>query len=238
MLFFQPFIQHAISAMLIGVFLALGLYTFGEPLLFDRVFFTALFLLALAFRKDINLLGVTLIIIAERLTEEIGYALILDSLPLKFLTYGLCLYALTLRRNDMLFFPTLATLLIMISTECYWWQTEYKFLNTHWYAFLIALNLMVRKAISIRCFWTLDNLKKGDKAETLKIDYYIYQMAGAFTLINIAILAEYLLRHVLKLPILVVYEYYPIVTQGLAFLLLFFIADQSIKVTRSKLIQA
>lgn len=238
MLLLKPYIKHLVTALLGGFFLALGIFSFGEPLLFDRLFFTLLFLIAYAFRKDVNLLGIICIIVTERLSEEIAYLFILDSLPLKIVTYGLALYVLKVRMKDSLFIPVFVCLLMTIGAELYWLLTDYKFLNTHWYAFLIGLNLLVRKAISSRAFLTVEHFDVSDDCTPLKVDFYIYQLAGVFAIINMFMLAEYGVRHLFSIDLLFVYTYYSMVTQALAFVLLFVIADQSIKVTRSRLIQA
>ncbi|MCY7297291.1 hypothetical protein [Alteromonas sp. a30] len=227
----RPLLQHLTSALLIGLFLALGLLTFGKPFLFDRIFFTSLFIIAFAFRNDVNLLGVTLIIIVERLVEETAYLLIIDSLSLKVVTYLFCIFALFLRRNDSLFYLTLTSLCIMIGAEIYWFINDYRFLNTHWYIFLISLNLFVRKAISSRCFWTLE-LAPNKNITPLKVDYYVYQLALYFIVINLVTLAEYLARHLFSLNSLLIYNLYALTNHILAFIFLFLLADQAIKVTR------
>lgn len=238
MLLLEPYIKHLVTALLGGFFLALGIFSFGEPLLFDRLFFSLLFLIVYAFRKDINLLGIISIIIVERLSEEIAFLLVLDNWILKLATYGLAFYVLKMRMKDSLFIPVSVCLLMTIGAELYWLFTDYKFLNTHWYAFLISLNLLVRKAISSRVFLTIEHFDVSGDCTPLKVDFYIYQLAGVFAIINMFMLAEYGVRHLLSIDLLFVYTYYSMVTQALAFVLLFVIADQSIKVTRSRLIQA
>lgn len=228
----RPFFQHLISTLLVGLFIALGIITFGDPFLFDRIFFASLLIIAISFKKDINLLGVTLIIIVERVFEESAYFIIVNSFSLKALTYIACVYALYLRRNDTLFYPIAISLSIIIPTEIYWWMSDYAFLNIHWYVFLIALNLFVRKAISSRCFWTLELLPKS-KVQPLKVDFYTYQLALFFIMVNLITLAEYLARHLFSLNSLYVYELYPLMNHILAFIFLFLLADQAIKVTQS-----
>jgi len=233
---FGPLFQHIISALLVGLFLALGIVTFGDPFLFDRIFFASLIIIAIAFKKDVNLLGVTLIIITERVLEEGAYFLIVNSLPLKGLTYLACLYALYLRRNDSLFYPILISLLLIVSAEIYWWLSDYTFLNIHWYVFLITLNLFVRKAISSRCFWTLE-LIPNSRVQPLKVDYYTYQLALFFIGVNLVTLAEYIARHLFSLDSLFIYKLYPLMNHILAFVFLFLLADQAIKVTQSRKIK-
>jgi len=238
MVVLRPFLKHAVSALLIGLFLALGVFTLGKALLFDRIFFAALLFLAFFFRKDINLLGVICIIIAERIVEEVGFLIILDIPPLKFLFYGLCLYMLQFRLKDGLVWPVFIALLAFIGVEIYWWLTDYKFINTHWYVFLISLNLLVRKAISSRAFWTVENLKKGIHAEPLRLDYYIYQLAGAHAVVNLLILAEYMVRHLWQTDLLLIHSNYALVNHILAVLSLFLLADQSIKVSQMRHMKA
>lgn len=244
----RPLLQHLTSAFLVGLFLALGIITFGEPFLFDRIFFASLFIIAFVFRKDINLLGVTLIIIVERLTEEGAYLLIVDSASLKVVTYAACLIALYFRRNDSLFYLVSTSLVIIIGAEIYWYISDYHFLNIHWYVFLITLNLLVRKAISSRCFWTLELLQVSqqyiesssneiNRVSPLKVDYYVYQLAMYFIVINLMTLTEYLVRHVLLINTLIVYNLYALTNHILAFIFLFLLADQAIKVTQAKKIK-
>ncbi len=230
---FRPLLQHASSALLVGLFISLGMLTLGKPLLFDRVFFASLLIIAFAFRKDINLLGVTTIIIAERILEEIAYLFVPESFALKILTYAVCLFALYLRKQDSIFYVVLISVSILIGAEIYWVITDFKFISTHWYIYLITLNLFVRKAISSRCFWTAEKFPHC-VSEPLKIDYYVYQLAAIFIFINLLTLGEYLLRHILAINSLIIYSNYALINHIIASTFLFLLADQAIKIAQKK----
>lgn len=67
------YLPKILTALFGGLFVSLGIYTFGNALLFDRIFIGVLIFTAVICRKNIDVLGVVVILVAFTLLDEAGW---------------------------------------------------------------------------------------------------------------------------------------------------------------------
>jgi len=72
---YQP---SVITALFAGLFIATGILTFGNALIFDRLFIAILIFTALVCTSNINVVGSIAILALERLLEELFWFLLHD----------------------------------------------------------------------------------------------------------------------------------------------------------------
>lgn len=215
----------------------LGIATFGDASIFDRLYLTTIFILLIFMRKDINIVGVILILISQRIFEEIGFSFIdAQVIYLKVIVYLLCLLGLYKIRKDFLAIPLGLMLVLAVAAETYWLLTGYQAPTIWWYTYLIFVSMTVRKTIWRRDYFTRLWFKKS---QSLDIDYYIYQLNLVYVWVNIAMIIEFMLRHLLGLKdVLYVYSAFSYIAHIMTVITLFLILDQILKTLNAKLIKA
>lgn len=236
-MFFSPVVEKFVRTFIALSLVSAGIYTFGNAQLFDRLYILIILTVGFFVRKDINMVGIIALLGAQRLVEEAGYVFIHSQfIPIKVLIYLCCTVGLYKIRFDPFRYPLGTILAISISAEFYWYYTDYKAPVVWWHVLLITNSMLVRKLIWMRELWTKRHFP--GKAQSLDMDYYIYELCKVYIWVNIAMVLEYMVRHILlKKQILYVYSSFPYVVHSITVVTLLLLVDQSIKSINAKMIK-
>lgn len=188
-------------------------------------------------RHNVNVLGVVVILLLERLLEESLWLSLENSLWLKCIIYPLLLAICLRLRYDGMFTLAMSCLLASIAAECYWYASDYA--NTpgiYWYNIIICQNLLVRYLIFSRVAYTEQWFKR--KAESTHLDWFVYQITRYYILFNWVMVLEYLVRHLFDVPSLVIYHSYSAALQIVATFTLFIVFQETSKLLQQHMLKA
>lgn len=189
-----PYLAWFINGLIGVTFVLLGYFTFGNALLFERLFFLCLIFVGFFCRKNVNVLCVVLIIFAGRIMDEAGYHFIIPSdLFIKILCYPALAYFLYRFRHDELSKLAAIIFIACLTSELYWLLIGYQAPEVMWLMFGIIVNTAVRYALIFRMF-VIEKFFPG-KAEDIMIDFIIRKAAGIHIIISALSAIEYLVRH-------------------------------------------
>lgn len=189
----RAYLPKIMTALFGGLFIAAGILTFGNALLFDRLFIGILLFTGFVCRKDINVIGIVLIILIQHILEELAWLYLTNNEFVKVFIYCSCLYLAYRLRHDHIAKLILCFTLVISGTELYWVLKDYSAPQIYWHMSLIGLNLLVRNLIFSRVSMTEYYLNKT--ATSINLDWIIYRLYGLSIIIQCAIVTEYLIRH-------------------------------------------
>lgn len=209
----QTLFSNAINVGLFVLCVALGVYTFDTPLLFDVVSVLTFACLALVFRKDIDILSLCIILICNKLVID-GYALASDNDYFwKFLSYGFTAAAFWYTRHDKVTKICTALLALTLAIELYWYVEGYQGPEVYFYFYKIAVFVVVRYALIYRPHGLFSYFDTQGKI--LRADWIIYKTKGLACFVECFMIIEYLIRHTLPVKPILLYEFYPPLMQCL-----------------------
>jgi len=238
----RAYLPKILAALFGGLFVALGIITFGNSELFDRIFFGVLIFTAILCRKNVNVVGVVIIIVIHQFLAETAWLIIQKEYLVKPILIELTFYTISIFacykfRHDSMSKLLLATLIISIASEIYWFWHDSDGAAMHWYVMVLTINLLTRYLIFLRVSYTLNYFPQ--KTESINLDWYIYKLNALAIFIQTANIAEYSLRRVLgATDFLYVYVMYPYVMQAISTYTIFIIFNESYKLIIPKLLRA
>jgi|GEM_PF-1020201 len=238
----RAYLPKIITALFGGLFIAAGILTFGNALIFDRLFLGILLFTGFICRKDINVLGIIIILAAIRVLEEFLWFLFTDQLYnhwiSKFVIYLVLLFSIYKFWFDKMSKVSLVILLICVLAEIYWVMIGYSVTPAiYWYAALVVLSLLTRHFLFSRIQITEQFTIKTGKS--INLDWYIYQITRMYIFIEGLNIFEYILRHVFSLKNMqIIYHIYPYIMQSLATFTLWIVFNEANKLFKEKLIRA
>lgn len=235
---FRQYIGSAVTNLLAVLFLTIALLTFGYAQYFDRLFILFLLALIVFNIKNANIISIALIFLFERFFEEVVF-FFSTYLYIKPLIYLSSLWLIKMFWYDPLIRRViLPTIITCILCEIYWFITNYSAPRIHSYIAMLLLNMITRHLIFLRVplFNQLHAIAliKNIVTQPLKqtsVDLPLYTLAMVNILVVIAMIAEYLIRHLTGLTPLFIYKYYPYIMQLLAAVTLFLLANFVVKST-------
>ncbi len=233
---FRQYVSSGITNILAIAFLTVALLTFGYAQYFDRLFIVFLLGLILFNITNANIISIALIFLLERFLEE-GVFFSSSYLFIKPLIYLLSLWLIKQFWYDSLIrrviLPTIATCIIC---EIYWYLTSYNAPRVHSYIAMLMLNMVTRHLIFLRIpiFKRLQSLSFIKNTVTLplkqiSIDLPLYSLAKVNILVVVAMIVEYLIRHLSPFEPLVIYSIYSFIVHLLSAVTLFFIVNFIVK---------
>ncbi|MCC2616693.1 hypothetical protein LJ739_10615 [Aestuariibacter halophilus] len=228
-----------LTALFGGLFVFAGFYTFGNALLFDRIFIGVLIFTALICRKNVNVLGVVVILVIQRLLEEAGWSIseANHELLVKAVFYGLALFVYYKTRFDELSKVFLTTITIALLSEAYWYFSDKSAPEIYWYVFVATNAFLVRYLVFVRVGFTGDYFPQ--KAESINLDWHIFKLYGVASFLQLIMIAEYIVRSVFGfIKITYVYYTYPYVAQALATYAVWVIFNESYRLLLPRLLKA
>ena len=227
-LFLIPIIERFFRTVIAIVGIAAGVYTFGDALLFDRLYILTIIAVAIVVRKDINLIAVVMLLALQRINEELGYILVGEHHQIfKVGVYCLLATACYFLRKDALWWLLAPLLVLCLGAEIFWLLAHYRAPVISWHLFLIINAVLIRKLVWQRELWTKRRYPK--LARSLDIDYYVYELNLLYICANTAVILEYLGRHLLRFSeSLLIYHAFPYTAHTMTVLTLILLIDQTI----------
>lgn len=235
-----PYLSKTIVTITGIVACVLGIATFGNALVFDRLFLSLCFVVAaLSFFKDKNTFTIFCIIIIGILIEEFLWYFRQDHVSFKMLLYGISLVVFYRLRYDTFSKIAGVVLVVVIISEVYWWQTQYPAPRMEWGIVMLTMPVIIRHFIFFRPVYAGKLFPKWKEIEWINTDFQIYQIAVARIILEIAKTSEYLVRHVLEMKdVLLIYYSHPYLVHAINCYLLWIIFNESIRVIKKRQISA
>jgi hypothetical protein len=222
-------VQHLLQKILtlcIAVALIIGgIFTFDDPILFDWLFFGTLFFVALLSHKNVNILGIILIIVLGKVVDEAAWLLLTDTLPSKSLVYLALMATLFIIKEEEYRKPIAILFFTSLVTEIYWVITGYDAPEIYWYIFEINMLILVRHYLFMRVFFTSQWFPGKSKSIDLDID--IHDLVTAFMFMHGLTILEYLIRHILAIDLKVTWHINPYISHILSTYVVFIILNGS-----------
>lgn len=231
------YIPQFLTALFGGLILACGIITFGNALIFDRLFIGMLVFTAAVCFRNINIISVLAIILLQRCIEELAWFGLENAYTIKELLYCLALVVTFYLRFDPLAKIVAATLLLVIGAEIYWYATDYPAPEIYWHVSLMIINLFSRYLIFSRL--ALVDRFFPSQAQSTNLDWIIYRLMGTTVIIQCLVLIEYLGRHVLDFSnVLFIYYSYPYLMHAIGTFAIWATFNESYKQLLPRLLKA
>jgi hypothetical protein len=203
----RAYLPKILTALFGGLFIALGIATFGNAWAFDLIYVSLLIFTGIICRKDINVVSLVIILVLQLVWESLAWNLLVDENFVKVILYLSALYVTFYFRYDWLAKVVATVLLVAFTSELYWYTNNYNAPEIYWYIWIMISNLLVRHLIFCRVSF-VDNYYPN-KGESVNLDWVIYKLNAALSLFQVAMVFEYLSRHLLGFSdMLIVYYSY------------------------------
>ncbi|WDE04794.1 hypothetical protein SG34_026355 [Thalassomonas viridans] len=200
---FQDVSEKALTAVLAGLLIAMGIITFDNARLFDWLYFAILAFVILLSRKNINIAGIVLIIILAKFADETGWHLLGDNLLSRLLVYLSLLATLAIIKEEEYRKPVAVLFVLALGAEIYWLVSGYQGPEIYWHVLEINILILVRHYLFMRVFFTSRLFPGLSKALTLDVE--VHDIMTAFMFIHALTILEYLARHLFGLDIKLVW---------------------------------
>lgn len=236
-MFLRAYLPQIIAALLGGLFVALGIITFGNAWAFDSIYVSLLIFTGIVCRKDINVVSLIIILILQLIWESLAWSLLINESIVKVMLYLSAICAAYYFRYDWLAKMVATVVVIASASELYWYATDYIAPEIYWYIWIMISNILVRYLIFCRVSF-VDNYypKKG---ESINLDWIIYKLNAVLTILPAAMVFEYLSRHILGFEdVLVVYYSYSYAIHIIGTIIIWAIFNESSKRLIPKLLKA
>jgi hypothetical protein len=238
----RAYLPKFITALFGGLFIATGILTFGNAMVFDRLFIGVLIFTAIVCRKNINVVGIIAILAVERLLEELLWFSVIDQFyniwQMKVVIYLGLMWMLYKLWYDSMVKIALPFILFSITAEFYWYFIDYdRIPGIYWYNIIIALNLLTRYLLFSRI--ELTETVSSKSAESINLDWIVYQITRLYIVIEILNISEYLLRHTVEyFDIQLVYSSYPYLVHSISTFTLWVVFHETSKLIKARLVSA
>jgi hypothetical protein len=235
----KKYYSSKIATFLLACFtITYGVATFGNPTLFDRIYLVMIIGTAYLLRKNPDVLGVMIILAISHLMQDLVHYWNLEENTslVKILVYSCVLGTIYKLWYDNLNKLALAIVTLAISAEIYWLATGYNSPNIYWYVFLVNQNLFIRHVLLYRtAYYRKYLLVKG--TPTI-LDYSIEKVCLWFVVIDSIMIIEYLIRHVLKFDLLIMYNAFEYFVQAIGVYVIWVIIREYQYLLEGKIIKA
>ena len=210
-----------VTFFMVLLMLTIGYYTFGEPLLFDRLFFATLLLCGgYCFFTDKNMFWTVVILLAARLLQEIGWLADLGAWYLAYLVYLAGLYVAYRLWYDLAARLFIGLISLVMLSHSYWLWTGYDIPLLAWFIFKFAVILGVRHYIIMRPH-IMGRYGRDNAGLWTHIDNTLYDLTSLSLAVETLMIGEFLLRHLLGFyDIQFIYHHYSEFNQVISLLLL------------------
>lgn len=234
------YLPKILTALFGGLFIFAGVYTFGEPLLFDRLFICILIFTAFVCRKNINVLGVVVILVIQQLVVETAWTIseleFTNAVKALFYLASIALYWFI--KYDKLSRLLLVALVLSLAAEFYWLAMGQSAPQVYWYVALLSSYAFVRHLFFMRVTYMQDWFKNRT-VESINLDWQIYKLNAFFALLQFLMVIEYIIRGITGFNnLLYVWASYPYIVQLGYTYLIWVIFFESYKLIAPKLLRA
>lgn len=211
---FRAYLPQIITALFGGLFVWLGIITFGNPTLFDKLFAGVLIFTAVVCRRDINIVSIIIILLFQLSWETLVWNYQNNHYLIKILLYLVTLWAIRYFWYDRIVRVTFFCTFLVVSAEIFWFVTNYSAPNIYWHAWLILSSIFVRFLLFSRV--ALIDHYFPEKGASINLDWIIYKLTAFVIIFQTLAIIEYLIRHILGYSnILIIHNSYSYVIQGI-----------------------
>lgn len=224
------------NALLASLCVLLGIYSFGQPLFFDSISTISFIVIAFIFRYDINIKTVCILLLVENTLVNTAFLTLNNNLIYTAFAFTVPIVSLYFCRHDKLAIPIALLLVITLIAEVYWYKTDYPAPQIYFYFFKISLSLIVRQLLMYRPHGLNYYLNSG--ASILRLDWFVYKTIWVACVVECAMIIEFLVRHLLKIKALYIYNSYEYIMHSLAVWVLWLVVREAIKIQRKASLQA
>jgi len=198
------------------VFIGAGFFTFGQGLLFEKIYLALLAFIAVIFIREINLVSIIAITAMSNLSSMLLFPLVNGSnfqMILKILTYLAIILSLIKFSEESLRLSIAVVVALCIGAEFYWYFSDHQGAVIYWYVLLININMLVRYFFFRRVFIMAKYFP--NQYRSLDLDHSLYQVVLLYIVVHELVLVEYVLRRVFDVPSTVLYYAAPYLFHGL-----------------------
>ena len=236
-MFARVYLPPFITALFAGLFIAIGILTFGDADTFDRLFVGVLVFTLIICRHNIDIVSLLAIIFLQRIMQELAWASLSDGEVLKELLYSLVLVTMYALRYDPLVKWLASVVVLAVCAELYWYFTDYPAPQLYWHLTLLLSCMLTRYMIFSRLELVQKYLTR--QSQSTNLDWIFYKLAGTTAIVHVAAILEYLIRHILGLSqVLIIYYAYPYIVHGIATFAIWATFHESYKQLLPKLLKA
>ena len=214
--------------------------TFGQPLLFDRLFAGLLVLTAsVSVKWDKNLFTLCLLYIAGFALEEFTWHFSRENRLLLVPAYFYLLYACYLSRYSLTGKISIVFAVCGVAAEVYWFSIDREGPRIFWYAFLCANVLIVKHLVLLRPHFCSIKFPRWDKEWAItKTDIDIGYVLALRIFLEFLNLGEYLIRHIIGYPTMIIYNYYSYLGHAVFAIAFYFFLRSFAETLKAKLLPA
>ena len=233
------YLPKFLTALFGGLFIFAGVYTFGNALLFDRIFIGVLVFAAIVCYRNVNVVGVLIIIVIQRVLEETAWFLLNTEfvISVKLLFYILSAYACFHFKYDPLSKLLFACIALALSTEIYWFIYGGDTRAIHWFVATVTMALYIRHLIFMRVSYTEDYFPKH--ALSINLDWQIHKLYATASFVHAALLLELVLNEIPAItgitPVTLVFPY---IMHAIAIIAVWIVFNESYKLLLPRLLKA
>ena len=227
------FAEKTLSGLVFAA-LVVGIATyFGQPFIFDPIVLICFIAIAIAFRRNIDLLSICSVFIAERALEELMWRFLENSIWFKVPSYLILVVVCIYLSNGFIRAYSITFLTVAASVETYWYITGYDAPFILWYCYLITILVVVRRFLRMRVFWLIEVNPKWSPSP-LALDSQLLLANAAFIISSSLAVFEFYVRHLTEFNnVLYVYNFFPYFNGFLSVFMLYVIIVQSISHLKS-----
>jgi hypothetical protein len=191
---------------------ALAIVSFDNPVIFNISFVALLLIVGLVNFDNKNVVSLFLILVVDRAVGQVAGQLPDANLFGKLAIYAFVISIIVILRYQTLSKWVLVSLAIVIPVEIYWYTVSYEAPAIYFYYIGMMQIIALRYFLLMR----MGFFRRWKNIEPQNMDYNLSELFQLSGFLNLAMLAEYLLRHLLSIDIMWVYESYEYVQHGLS----------------------
>lgn len=209
--------------------LIFSVVSFENHLLFSLCFILLMTVLCVAHSNRSNLFTLFIILALNRLTDEgidsiILYSIAGTLLYVKAVFYFVSITVLVVLRYQMLSKISLLSLLVVLPVEYYWYQTNYSAPMIYFFYVGLAQTVFMRYTLLVK--GRIFSFIKGVGSQNM--DFNVSEVCALSGFVMLAMIAEYLIRHLSGLDIDIVYDSYEFLQHGISVMWIFIILYYSV----------
>jgi hypothetical protein len=236
-MFIRAYLPNFLTALFGGLFVLFGIATFGNGLAFDRIYIILLIFTGIVCRKDINVVSVIIILVLRMMWDLLAWNLLIDENLVKVTLYLTALYVSYYLRYDWLAKIVATVVIVASASELYWYSINYSAPEIYWYIWIMISNLLIRYLVFCRVSFVDKYFPNA--GESVNLDWVIYKLYAVLTVLQAAMVFEYLSRHLIGFnDVLFVYYSYSYVVHIIGTIIIWAIFTENSKRLILKLLKA
>lgn len=221
------FAEKAIAGLVFSALIVGSATYFGQAFIFDPLILIFFIAIAITFRRNIDLLTICSLFIADRAVEELMWRFLENTIWFKipsYLIFGLICFFMS---KGLLRIYITSFFLVAVAAELYWFLTDYKAPFILWYCFGLTTSVVLRRCLRMRTFWLIE-INPRFSPQPLALDTHLLFANAAFIVSSSLSVFEFYIRHFTGQKVMVVYTLFPYFNHTISVFMLYMIVVQSI----------